>query len=282
MDRCYRESYANVHRGVYTIAEEATTAYEGGAHEDRALLERAVAERDRVHQERHRGDQPRRLLVGARRTCTRATRSCSPRWSTTPTSSRGTSSPPSAASSCAGSRSPTTTASTSPTSTGCSTAPSCWRSPRPRTCSARSTTIRPLADAAHAAGALVLVDAAQAVPHLPVDVQAWDADFVGFTGHKMLGPSGDRRAVGPRRAARRDAAVPRRRRDDPRRDRRRASPPTRSPGSSRPAPRRSPRPSVSARPSTTSRRSGLDAVRAHEKSLTGYALDALDDRFGDR
>jgi cysteine desulfurase / selenocysteine lyase len=47
-----------------------------------------------------------------------------------------------------------------------------------------------LAEAAHAEGALVLVDAAQAVPHLPVDVQAWGADFVGFTGHKMLGPSG--------------------------------------------------------------------------------------------
>jgi cysteine desulfurase / selenocysteine lyase len=50
--------------------------------------------------------------------------------------------------------------------------------------------IRALSAAAHAAGALVLVDAAQAVPHLPVDVQAWDADFVGFTGHKMLGPTG--------------------------------------------------------------------------------------------
>ena len=44
--------------------------------------------------------------------------------------------------------------------------------------------------AAHAAGAKVLVDAAQWVPHLATDVQAWDADFVGFTGHKMLGPSG--------------------------------------------------------------------------------------------
>jgi cysteine desulfurase/selenocysteine lyase len=44
--------------------------------------------------------------------------------------------------------------------------------------------------AAHAAGAKVLVDAAQWVPHLPTDVQAWDADFVGFTGHKLLGPSG--------------------------------------------------------------------------------------------
>ena len=50
--------------------------------------------------------------------------------------------------------------------------------------------VRLLADAAHAAGATVLVDAAQAVPHGSVDVQAWDADFVGFTGHKMLGPSG--------------------------------------------------------------------------------------------
>src|SRR5262249_27913207 len=50
--------------------------------------------------------------------------------------------------------------------------------------------VRALADAGHAAGATVLVDAAQAVPHSAVDVQAWDADFVGFTGHKMLGPSG--------------------------------------------------------------------------------------------
>ncbi len=50
--------------------------------------------------------------------------------------------------------------------------------------------VRALTDAAHAAGALALVDAAQAVPHGAVDVVAWDADFVGFTGHKMLGPSG--------------------------------------------------------------------------------------------
>jgi cysteine desulfurase/selenocysteine lyase len=43
---------------------------------------------------------------------------------------------------------------------------------------------------AHAVGAIVLVDAAQAVPHEPLDVRAWDADFVAFSGHKMLGPSG--------------------------------------------------------------------------------------------
>ncbi len=43
---------------------------------------------------------------------------------------------------------------------------------------------------AHAAGATVLVDAAQSVPHLPVDVQDLDADFLCFSGHKMLGPTG--------------------------------------------------------------------------------------------
>jgi cysteine desulfurase/selenocysteine lyase len=39
-------------------------------------------------------------------------------------------------------------------------------------------------------GALVVVDASQAVPHMPVDVQALGADFVAFTGHKMCGPTG--------------------------------------------------------------------------------------------
>ncbi len=43
---------------------------------------------------------------------------------------------------------------------------------------------------AHKAGAIVLLDAAQSVPHLPVDVQTLDVDFLGFSGHKMLGPTG--------------------------------------------------------------------------------------------
>ena len=50
--------------------------------------------------------------------------------------------------------------------------------------------VRRIADAAHAAGAVVLVDAAQYVPHLPTDVTELGADFLGFTGHKMLGPTG--------------------------------------------------------------------------------------------
>src|SRR6266702_1179200 len=43
---------------------------------------------------------------------------------------------------------------------------------------------------AHAVGATVVLDAAQSVPHLPVDVQALDADFLCFSAHKMLGPTG--------------------------------------------------------------------------------------------
>jgi len=54
-------------------------------------------------------------------------------------------------------------------------------------------TIVPLGEvinAAHDAGAAVLVDGAQAVSHMPVDVQALDADFYVFSGHKVLGPTG--------------------------------------------------------------------------------------------
>jgi cysteine desulfurase/selenocysteine lyase len=50
--------------------------------------------------------------------------------------------------------------------------------------------IAPLAAAAHAHDALILVDACQYVPHVATDVQAWDADFIAFSAHKMLGPSG--------------------------------------------------------------------------------------------
>jgi cysteine desulfurase/selenocysteine lyase len=47
-----------------------------------------------------------------------------------------------------------------------------------------------LADAAHAAGALVCVDACQYVPHVPTDVTELGADFLAFSGHKMCGPTG--------------------------------------------------------------------------------------------
>ncbi len=49
---------------------------------------------------------------------------------------------------------------------------------------------RRIADAAHAAGAVVLADGAQSVPHQPTDVEELGCDFLAFSGHKMLGPTG--------------------------------------------------------------------------------------------
>lgn len=49
---------------------------------------------------------------------------------------------------------------------------------------------RPIIEKAHAAGVKVIIDGSQSVPHMPVDVQALDCDFMAFSGHKMLGPTG--------------------------------------------------------------------------------------------
>lgn len=54
-------------------------------------------------------------------------------------------------------------------------------------------TVNPIAEIvrlSHAVGAKILIDGSQAAPHMPIDVQALDADFYAFTGHKIFGPSG--------------------------------------------------------------------------------------------
>ena len=50
--------------------------------------------------------------------------------------------------------------------------------------------IRKIADMAHKAGAVIVVDAAQSAPHMPVNVKELDADFLAFSGHKLMGPMG--------------------------------------------------------------------------------------------
>src|SRR5256885_3324514 len=50
--------------------------------------------------------------------------------------------------------------------------------------------LRKIVEMAHAQGIAVIVDGAQAVPHIPVDVQALDCDFYAFSGHKVYGPTG--------------------------------------------------------------------------------------------
>ena len=52
------------------------------------------------------------------------------------------------------------------------------------------TPVERIIEGAHRVGAAVLVDAAQSVPHLPIDVQKLDCDFLAFSGHKMLAPTG--------------------------------------------------------------------------------------------
>ncbi len=138
-----------------------------------------------------------------------------------------------------------------------------------------------LVEAAHAAGALVLVDAAQAVPHLDVDVTAWDADFVGFTGHKMLGPSG----IGGlwARAELLDAMPPFLGGGEMIRD------VTTTGFTTNDVPWKfeaGTPPIVEAVGLGAAidylQDLGLPAIRAHERALTEYALDALEQRFGDR
>ena len=60
--------------------------------------------------------------------------------------------------------------------------------------------VQEIARRAHARGARVMLDAAQSVPHMPVDVRALDCDFLALSGHKMLGPTGIGALYGKREA----------------------------------------------------------------------------------
>ncbi|HZP28393.1 MAG TPA: SufS family cysteine desulfurase, partial [Acidimicrobiia bacterium] len=279
MDRAYRESYANVHRGVYTIAEEATAAYEQARAKVAALLNaktdeivftknvteainlvayswaRAnLATGDAVvltQMEHHANVVPWHILA--------AERGVELRW--IPLTGDFRLDLSNLDRLLDGAKLLTVTAASNVLGT--------------------INEIRPLADAAHAAGARLLVDAAQAVPHFPVDVQQWDADFVGFTGHKLLGPSG----IGGLWA---------------RGELLEAMPPFLGGGemirdvtvdgfTTNEVPWKfeaGTPPIVEAVGLAAAvdylSALGLDAVRAHERALTAYALDALADRFGDR
>jgi cysteine desulfurase/selenocysteine lyase len=279
MDRVYRESYANVHRGVYTIAEEATRGYEDarakvarllGGQPDEIVFTKNVTEAinlvayswaranlragDTVvvtEMEHHANIVPWHILA--------AERGVELRW--IPLTDDYRLDLTDLDRLLDGARLLAVTAVSNVLGT--------------------INDIRSLADAAHAAGALVLVDAAQAVPHMPVDVTAWDADFVGFTGHKMLGPSG----IGGlwARAELLDAMPPFLGGGEMIRD------VTQEGFTTNDVPWKfeaGTPPIVEAVGLGAAveylEGIGLEAVRAHERSLTAYALDMLTEQFGDR
>jgi cysteine desulfurase/selenocysteine lyase len=131
-----------------------------------------------------------------------------------------------------------------------------------------------IAALAHEAGALVLADGAQLVPHHPVDVTALDVDFLAFSGHKMLGPLGLGVLYG--KAARLEALPPFLGGGD-------MIETVRMEGSTfQPPPARF-EPGVPPAPQAAGLAAavdyltalGMDNVAAHEESLTAHALDAL-------
>ena len=197
--------------------------------------------RARVHQERHRGHQPRRLLVGpgqpARGRRGRAHRDGAPRQ------------PRAVADAAGGARH---RAALPPRRRRLHARPhrprpparrreAAVRSPPCRTCSARSRRSASSPTPPTPPARCAWSTARQYVPHLPTDVADARLRLLRLHRPQDVRPHRHRRAVGPRGAARGHAAVPRRRRDDPRRPPRRLDAQRASPGSSRPARRRSSR-----------------------------------------
>ena len=140
--------------------------------------------------------------------------------------------------------------------------------------------VRQVADAAHAAGALLVVDGAQFTPHMATDVAAMDADFYGCTGHKMLGPTGI--GVLWARAELLEAMPPFLGGGEMIRD-------VRLDGFE---PNEVPWKFEAGTPPIAEAIGlsaaidyleglGMEQVRAHERALTAYALQTLPDRFGD-
>jgi cysteine desulfurase / selenocysteine lyase len=189
MDDSYRRHYANIHRGVYTIAEEATAAFEDARRKvarfvnaprtDEIVFTRNATESINLvaytwaranlgegdaivlsHMEHHANVVPWQILA--------AERGVELRWIPMTADFR----------------------------LDLTDLDALLDGARLLAISAMSNVlgtinpIRPLADAAHAHGALVLVDACQFVPHVATDVREWDADFVAFSSHKILGPTG--------------------------------------------------------------------------------------------
>jgi cysteine desulfurase/selenocysteine lyase len=278
MDDAYRRHYANIHRGVYSLAEEATAAYEEGRRKvarfvNAPRVEEIVFVRNATeainlvaytwarqnltagdpivvsHLEHHANVVPWHMLA--------AERGVELRWIPL----------------------------TPDYQLDLTNLDELLDGAKLLAISAMSNVLGTINDiprltaAAHAHGATVLVDACQYVPHVATDVQAWDADFVAFSAHKMCGPSGIGALWGRYelldamppflgggemiRDVRLDGFTPN---DVPLKFEAGTMPIVEAVGFG------------AAVEYMTAL--GMDAVRQHEKQLTQYALNALTDRFG--
>jgi cysteine desulfurase/selenocysteine lyase len=189
MDRYYRETNANVHRGVYTIAEEATAAFEaarartarfiGATDPHELILTRNATESINLvartwgaanlregdvvvltEMEHHANIVPWQMVA--------AERGIEIRWVPIDGSYRLDLSDLDAL--LDGAKLFAFTAMSNVLGT--------------------TNDVAALSAAARRAGAAVLVDACQSIPHEPTDISTWDVDFVAFSGHKMVGPTG--------------------------------------------------------------------------------------------
>ena len=159
----YEHENSNIHRARAHAGGALDRRLRGGAREGARLHQRAVVERHHLRARRHRRHQPGRARLGPPQRQARATRSSSRISSTTPTSCRGSSSPPKRAPNCAWRRSTTAARSSSTSTRSCSIrAPASSPSRRSRTRSARSRRSQEMIAMAHRHGARVLVDGAQA------------------------------------------------------------------------------------------------------------------------
>ena len=257
----YAHENSNIHRAAHELAARATDAYEDARDTVRRFIGASKSEEIIFV----RGTTEAINLVAyawGGKHLGPATRSSSPTWSTTPTSFPGN---------CFRSETGAMLQVAPVDDCGQSAAREFEDLLGPKTKLVAAThvsnalgTVTPakkIVELAHRYGARVLIDGAQSIPHIPIDVQDLGADFFVFSGHKIFGPTGIGVCTGSEDVLDGDAAVAGRRQHDRRRDASSVRSTRARRTSSKPAPATSPTPSVSARRCDYVERVGVETHR---------------------
>jgi cysteine desulfurase / selenocysteine lyase len=191
MDRLYRQSNANIHRGVYTLSEEATRAYEGA----RRKIARFINARN-AHEVIYTRNATESINLVAR-TWAEANLRPDDVVLTTIMEHHSNIVPWQLVAQRTGARVEYVPV-TDDGELDQAAYERLLETKRPKLVALTQMSnvlgtqppVKAMIAQAHAAGALVLLDGAQSVPHMRVDVRDLDCDFLAFSGHKMLGPTG--------------------------------------------------------------------------------------------